>query len=69
MRFKGPGVVTSFYEDPEESKKSFKKGWFYPGDMAVLDEQGYVFLKGRSKHIIIRGGIKEALNNPRKSES
>lgn len=57
LRFKGPGVATSFYEDPEESKKSFKEGWFYPGDMAVLDEQGYVFLRGRSKDIIIRGGL------------
>lgn len=57
LRFKGPGVANSFYKDPEESEKYFKDDWFYPGDMATQDDQGYVFLRGRSKDIIIRGGL------------
>jgi len=57
LRYKGPGVADSFYNDPQSSAEHFKNGWFYPGDLAELNEEGYVFLRGRSKEMIIRGGV------------
>ena len=57
LRYKGPGVADSFYNDPQSSAEHFKKGWFYPGDLAEVNEDGYVFLRGRSKDMIIRGGV------------
>jgi acyl-CoA synthetase (AMP-forming)/AMP-acid ligase II len=57
LRYKGPGVADSFYNDPQSSAEHFKNGWFYPGDLAELNEDGYIFLRGRSKEMIIRGGV------------
>jgi acyl-CoA synthetase (AMP-forming)/AMP-acid ligase II len=57
IRYKGPAVADGFWNDPEASKESFKDGWWYPGDLGMLDEHGYLYLKGRSKDMIIRGGV------------
>ena len=57
LRYRGPGCATGFHRDPESSSEAFRDGWFYPGDLACLDEAGYVFLRGRAKDMIIRGGI------------
>lgn len=57
LRYHGPGVATGYFRDPEASREAFRDGWFYPGDLAEMDESGYIFLRGRSKDMIIRGGI------------
>jgi acyl-CoA synthetase (AMP-forming)/AMP-acid ligase II len=57
IRYRGPAVADGFYADPEATKESFKSGWFYPGDLGTMNEEGYLFLKGRSKDMIIRGGV------------
>ena len=57
LRYRGPGVVDSFYNDSQSSAEYFKNSWFYPGDLAELNKDGYIFLRGRSKEIIIRGGV------------
>ena len=57
IRYRGPAVADGFWNDPEASKESFRDGWWYPGDLGTLDEHGYLYLKGRSKDMIIRGGI------------
>jgi len=57
LRYRGPAVATGFYNDPEGSAEAFHDGWFYPGDLATMNESGYVFLKGRRKDMIIRGGV------------
>lgn len=57
LRYRGPGVADSFYRDPEQSAQHFRQGWFYPGDLAERDVDGYVYLRGRSKDMIIRGGV------------
>ena len=57
IRYRGPAVADGFYADPEATKESFKNGWFYPGDLGIMNEEGYLFLKGRSKDMIIRGGV------------
>lgn len=57
LRYRGPGVATGYYKDPEASREAFRDGWFYPGDLAERDEEGFIFLRGRAKDMIIRGGI------------
>lgn len=57
LRYRGPGVADSFFRDPEQSAIHFRDGWFYPGDLAERDQDGYVYLRGRSKDMIIRGGV------------
>jgi long-chain acyl-CoA synthetase len=56
LRFRGPGMGTPLVAGAEE--KSFRDGWFYPGETAHLDEAGYIFLHGRSSDVIIRSGAK-----------
>ena len=57
IRYKGMAVADGFYNDPASSLDSFRDGWFYPGDLGLLNEEGYLFLKGRFKDMIIRGGV------------
>ena len=54
---KGPSLFLGYYERPDATAASFTAdGWFRTGDTAVMDERGWISLRGRSKDIIIRGG-------------
>lgn len=54
---KGPGVFTGYFGNAEENRTAFTEdGFFRTGDLAVLDERGYVTLTGRAKEMINRGG-------------
>lgn len=53
---KGPGVMKEYFNDPEATAASLKNGWLYTGDMARMDEDGFVFLVDRKKDVIITGG-------------
>ena len=57
IRHKAPWHPAGFYNSPEESKRAFRNGWYYPGDIGHIDEKGYLFITGRAKDMIIRGGI------------
>jgi acyl-CoA synthetase (AMP-forming)/AMP-acid ligase II len=57
IRYRGPAVADSFWNDPQATSESFRDGWWYPGDLGLLDESGYLYLKGRAKDMIIRGGV------------
>ena len=57
IRYRGPGVATNFFKDPEASAEHFRDGWFNPGDLGRMNSDRYLFLLGRSKDIIIRGGV------------
>jgi acyl-CoA synthetase (AMP-forming)/AMP-acid ligase II len=57
LAYRGPGVARGFHNDPEASAEAFRDGWFLPGDLAAVNAAGYVFLKGRRKDMIIRGGV------------
>ncbi len=53
---KGNTVTKGYLKLPEETKKSIKDGWLYTGDMAVMDEEGYVTIVDRKKDMIVTGG-------------
>jgi len=53
---KGPGVMTCYYNNPEATAESLKDGWLYTGDMAKLDEDGFIYLVDRKKDVIVSGG-------------
>jgi fatty-acyl-CoA synthase len=53
---KGDIVTKGYWKLPEETKKSIKDGWLYTGDMAVMDEEGYVTIVDRKKDMILTGG-------------
>jgi non-ribosomal peptide synthetase component E (peptide arylation enzyme) len=54
---KGPSVFTGYYKNPEENAKVFDPdGFFKTGDVAVMDDNGYITLTGRLKEMINRGG-------------
>lgn len=51
---KGPNVMKGYYKDPDKTREVFDgEGWFKTGDLAVVDKDGYLFIKGRSKNVII----------------
>jgi acyl-CoA synthetase (AMP-forming)/AMP-acid ligase II len=52
----GPNVMLGYYKQPEETAKVLKGGWFYTGDMAWADEEGYLFFSDRKKDVIVSGG-------------
>ncbi len=54
---RGPNIAKGYHNLPEESAKVLKDGWLYTGDMARIDEDGYVFIVDRKKDVIIRGGF------------
>ena len=58
VRFRGDGYPTGYLDDPEATARAFRDGWFYPGDLAALNEQGYLFFKGRADDVINNGGAK-----------
>ncbi|MGD8326378.1 MAG: long-chain fatty acid--CoA ligase [Sphingomonadales bacterium] len=53
---RGPHVLREYWNKPEETAKSFKNGWFYLGDVAEVDEDGFIYIKDRSKDMVISGG-------------
>ena len=55
---KGTTVLHAYEKNPEANSKAFTHGWFRTGDQGYLDQEGYLFLTGRLKEIINRGGEK-----------
>ena len=53
---KGPGVMIEYYKNPEATAEVLKEGWLHTGDMARMDEDGFIFLVDRKKDVIISGG-------------
>jgi acyl-CoA synthetase (AMP-forming)/AMP-acid ligase II len=55
---RGDTVITQYENDPAANAQAFSHGWFRTGDQGYLDDDGYLFLTGRLKEIINRGGEK-----------
>src|SRR4030042_5474072 len=53
---KGPTLMKGYWNLPEETAKAIKVGWLYTGDLGYMDEDGYFYITGHKKDIIIRGG-------------
>ena len=52
----GPGLMKCYYRDPAATEAVLKDGWLFTGDMARMDEDGFIFLVDRKKDVIITGG-------------
>ena len=50
---KGPNVMLGYYNMPEETEKVLKDGWFYTGDLGKIDDNGYLYITGRCKSVIV----------------
>ena len=53
LRVKGPNVMLGYYENEEETNKVLRDGWFYTGDLGYFDEEGFLFITGRKKDMIV----------------
>ncbi|HYC55892.1 MAG TPA: class I adenylate-forming enzyme family protein [Candidatus Binatia bacterium] len=53
---KGPNVVKGYFNKPKETEASFTDGWLHSGDLARIDDEGFVYLVDRAKDLLIRGG-------------
>ncbi|KUO71759.1 MAG: AMP-dependent synthetase [Desulfosporosinus sp. BRH_c37] len=53
---KGPGMMKCYYNDPEATAAAIKDSWLFTGDMARMDEEGFIYLVDRKKDVIISGG-------------
>lgn len=53
---KSPSVMLGYYKDKEKTDEVMEDGWFLTGDLGYLDEEGYLFISGRSKNVIIGPG-------------
>jgi long-chain acyl-CoA synthetase len=56
LAVKGAGVMKCYYNDPEATAAVLKDGWLFTGDMARMDEDGFIYLVDRKKDVIISGG-------------
>jgi long-chain acyl-CoA synthetase len=56
--FWGESFPQGYHNNPQATQRHFRDGWFYPGDLAALNRDGYIFLKGRADDVINRAGVK-----------
>src|SRR5439155_6661024 len=53
---KGPNVVKGYWNKPEATATTFTDGWLHSGDVARVDDEGFIYIVDRAKDMVIRGG-------------
>ena len=53
---KGPGLMSCYYRNPEETQQVLRDGWLHTGDVAMMDADGFYFLVDRKKDVVVSGG-------------
>jgi acyl-coenzyme A synthetase/AMP-(fatty) acid ligase len=57
IRLRAPGIATSYLDSPNDTAKKFRDGWFYPGDMGCIREDGALIVQGRTDDMFILNGV------------
>jgi fatty-acyl-CoA synthase len=58
--YRSPQLCTGYWDKPEETAEAFAGGWFHSGDLARIDEEGYITIVDRKKDVINTGGVQVA---------
>lgn len=66
LLFKGPAVMKGYYKDPDATAMVLKDGWFHSGDLGFCDEDGYYYITGRRKNVIVMSNGEKI--NPEEAE-
>jgi fatty-acyl-CoA synthase len=53
---RGPSITPGYWNNPQGTAEAIRYGWLYTGDLALRDEEGHVYIKGRKKDMILSGG-------------
>ncbi|MBK1661401.1 class I adenylate-forming enzyme family protein [Paracraurococcus ruber] len=53
---RSPSSVTGYFDNPAKTAETFRGGWVHTGDLGLVDEEGYLFIQGRAKDMVITGG-------------
>ena len=54
--YRGPNVMAGYHQQPEATREAFAGDWFHSGDLARIDDEGYLWLVDRKKDLIVSGG-------------
>ncbi len=57
IRVRGPGEPRRYFKDEEASRRTWRGDWLHTGDLGCVDEDGFIWITGRAKDVIIRGGL------------